>query len=290
MNFSLKSCIVILKTTRLSSKFLSYNSVESLTALGYKSLMFGWLKAKSETTSPARAPENTRIYAIGDVHGRLDCLLDLLGQIERDAATYSGQKILIGLGDYIDRGPDSKGVIERLMQPLEDFECHFLKGNHEQSLLSLFERTDYGKGWLTYGGLETLVSYRIPYQLGAPTPERLEGLRQTLLELFPASHRSWLAQLQLHLTFGDYHFVHAGVKPGIPLAEQSDDSRLWIRDEFLHYKGRLEKVIVHGHTISEEVETRPHRIGIDTGAYASGCLTALVLESEQRRLLQTKLP
>lgn len=251
--------------------------------------MFGWLKSKASEKTPARAPENTRIYAIGDIHGRLDCLLDLLSQIERDAADYSGKKILIGLGDYIDRGPDSKGVIERLMQPLAGFECYYLKGNHEQSLLTLFDRTEYGKGWLTYGGLETLVSYRIPYQLGVPTPDKLEALRQTLLELFPREHRDWLSNLHMHLTFGDYHFVHAGVKPGVPLADQTDDSRLWIRDEFLHYRGQLEKVIVHGHTISEDIEMRDHRIGVDTGAYASGCLSAIVLENETRRVLQTKI-
>jgi serine/threonine protein phosphatase 1 len=251
--------------------------------------MFGWLKPKTVEPFSPRTPENTRIYAIGDIHGRLDCLLDLLGQIERDAQGYTGRKILIGLGDYIDRGPDSKGVIDRLMQPIGDFECHYLMGNHEFSLRNLFDRTDYAKGWLTYGGLETLVSYRIPYQLGAPTPERLEGLRQTLLELFPRAHREWLSNLQLHLTYGDYHFVHAGIKPGVPLTEQSDDSRLWIRDEFLHYRGPLEKMVVHGHTISEDVEVRPYRIGIDTGAYASGCLSAVVLEDEQRRFLQTKI-
>ena len=259
--------------------------------------MFSWLKRKSAAVAPmpthvpAHVPSGIRIYAFGDVHGRLDCLEDLLTRIKADAADFSGRKIVIGLGDYIDRGPASKGVIDRLMQPLGDgLDGEFLLGNHEQVLLGLFDEDRKGATWLTYGGVETLLSYNIQIPAGGFTPELVSHVQEQLRAHFPADHREWLLQRPTHLTYGDYHFVHAGVNPQHPLDAQSDGDRLWIRHAFLDYTGMLEKVVVHGHTISDEIEIRPHRIGIDTGAYASGRLSAIVLEGENRRVLQTDRP
>lgn len=256
--------------------------------------MFGWFKRPSSpplpTPRPAAIPAGTRVYAIGDIHGRLDLLNALLDQIAEDAASFSGRKLAVFLGDYIDRGPESKGVIERLMQPLPaGIEAVFLQGNHEWAMLRFFTSLDTGAGWMMHGGMQTLMSYGIQMQPGTPTPERLLELQQTLNEKFPADHKAWLEACPTCHEIGDYHFVHAGIRPDIALAEQTDHDRLWIRTGFLDWRGGgLDKMIVHGHTISPDVEVHPYRIGIDTGAYASGVLTALVLEGTGCRILQTK--
>lgn len=238
---------------------------------------------------PASVPENTRVYAIGDIHGRLDLLTQLLDRLAEDAASYDGDKLAVFLGDYIDRGPDSKGVIDRLMQPLPaGIRPVYLQGNHEWAMLQFFTSLETGAGWMQHGGMETLKSYGIPMEPGAPTPERLAVLQKTLRERFPRRHRAWLESCPTWFELGDYHFVHAGIRPGTPLDQQTERDRLWIRQGFLDWRGGgLEKMIVHGHTISPQVEIHPHRIGIDTGAYASGCLTAIVLEGTNCRIIQT---
>lgn len=253
--------------------------------------MFGWLKREKqqEAPRPATLPPDTRVYAIGDIHGRLDLLNNLLSQIEADLTGYKGRCIAVFLGDYIDRGPDSKGVIDRLMQSLPaSLEPVYLLGNHEWAMLQLFTSLETGAGWIKHGGLETLRSYGLSVQPGQPTPERLAGLQQTLQERFPPQHKAWLEKCLTWYELGDYYFVHAGIRPSVPLAEQTDHDRLWMRAGFLDWRGGgLSKMIVHGHTISKDVEIRAHRIGIDTGAYASGVLTALVLEGTGCRIIQT---
>ncbi len=228
------------------------------------------------------------MYAIGDIHGRLDLLNQLLGQIRADMGAAAPRSRLVFLGDYIDRGPNAKGVIERLLQPLPgNGSPVFLLGNHEQVLLSLFRKTDAGAGWLAYGGQATLLSYGISCPPGAPTPERLAQLQRNLLEKFPTAHRRFLITMPLFHVEGDYFFAHAGVRPERSLLQQDEMDLLWIRKGFLDYPKPLGKMIVHGHTISPEVVFLPHRISIDTGAYASGNLTALVLEGHSQRLIQT---
>lgn len=252
--------------------------------------MFGWLKPKTKP-SPRQAavPANTRVYAIGDIHGRLDLLNALLDMMAKDAAGFSGEKVAVFLGDYIDRGPESKGVIDRLMQPLPaGIQPVYLLGNHEWALLRLFTSLETGAGWMVHGGMETLKSYGIPMQPGQATHERLVELQQTLQQRFPARHRRWLQNCLISYEIGDYYFAHAGIRPEVPLPDQSEMDRLWIRKGFLDWRGTgLEKMIVHGHTISPEAEVTSYRIGIDTGAYASGRLTALVLEASNCRFLQT---
>ena len=243
----------------------------------------------SHTQLPAAVPEGIRLYAIGDIHGRLDLLTQLLTKIEQDMGENAAHSKLIFLGDYIDRGPDSKGVVERLMHPLPgDGQPIFLMGNHEQWLLKLFERVDGGAAWLTYGGRDTLLSYAISCPPGDPTPARLTELQANLRAKFPLNHRDFLSKTQLSYTCGDYFFAHAGAKPNRSLDQQTASDLLWIRHEFLDWTGRFDKIVVHGHSVKQKPQRRPHRIGIDTGAYSSGILTALVLEGTTQRLLQTK--
>lgn len=239
---------------------------------------------------PARISDALRLYAIGDIHGRLDLLNALLAQIEADLAAYPHNSRLIFLGDYIDRGPSSFGVIERLMGKLPGtLPPVFLMGNHEWAFLRLFHSTDTGKGWLEHGGMETLRSYGLPLAPGQPTPERLQLLSITLQQSFPLPHKDWLTACKPSYEQDDYLFVHAGIRPHVPLSAQNEQDFLWIREDFINWRGaQFERRIVHGHTISEQVVVSPHRIGIDTGAYRTGILTALCLEGINHRIIQTQ--
>ncbi|MBT8073552.1 MAG: serine/threonine protein phosphatase [Xanthomonadales bacterium] len=232
-------------------------------------------------------PEGRRLYCIGDIHGRLDLLEELHEMILADAAEYDGSKAVVYLGDYIDRGSQSAQVLDLLIaQTLDGFETIHLAGNHEQSMLEFLVNPWETAAWLTYGGRLALLSYGIgPGKL--MRREDIEGLRDQLQEKLPQSHLDFLRSCPLLHTEGDYCFVHAGIRPGVPLEEQDESDLLWIRDEFTQSQVKHDHVVVHGHTISEEVEWLPNRIGIDTGAYVTGVLTALVLEGTERRLLQT---
>tara|TARA_R110002110_G_scaffold39086_5_gene126729 strand:- start:284 stop:1096 length:813 start_codon:yes stop_codon:yes gene_type:complete len=245
--------------------------------------------AFGETESPAEVPEGLRLYAVGDIHGRDDLLGALLDQVRGDARQQpASRSIVIFLGDYIDRGLQSRQVLDRLSgDPMPGFECVFLKGNHEQALLQFLDDAAFGRTWKHYGGLETLHSYGISELALSDDPANFERARDRLEEMLPESHRRFLKTLQLSTEFGGYFFAHAGVRPGIPLDRQSEEDLLWIRDDFLDTGSSFGKVIVHGHTPREAVVFRPNRIGVDTGAYMTGKLTALVLEGTGRRLLQT---
>ena len=232
-------------------------------------------------------PAGRRLYSIGDIHGRLDLLEELHQVIREDAVEYPGSKGIVYLGDYIDRGAQSKQVIDLLIeQPMDGFDAVCLLGNHEQAMLDFLAHPQSAAGWLQYGGQVTLMSYGVA--LGrVPSMQPLESLREELEEKLPRSHREFLASCRLMHVEGDYCFVHAGIRPGVELAEQAPEDLLWIREDFTRSTTDHGCVVVHGHSISEEVETLPNRIGIDTGAFYSGLLTALVLEADQQRLLQT---
>lgn len=234
-------------------------------------------------------PEGLRLYAIGDVHGRDDLLAKLLGDIECEARTLpAARNVLIFLGDYVDRGLQSKQVIARLSGPMpEGFEAVFLKGNHELAMQQFLEDAQFGRTWKYYGGLETLHSYGITELTLSDDPADFERARRKLTAELPDSHRHFLETLSLSVEFGDYFFAHAGVRPGISLSRQIEEDLLWIRDDFLESRSSFGKVVVHGHTPKEEVVFRSNRIGIDTGAYMTGVLTCLVLEGAARRLMQT---
>lgn len=239
--------------------------------------------------SPATVPDGTRVYAIGDIHGRADLLDRLHEKVSEDARASDAQRhVIVYLGDYVDRGLDSKGVIDRLLgDPLPGFERVFLKGNHEDAFLKFFVEPEFGRDWKYYGGLETLMSYGVDALPLKDEPEAFVAARDELAKNFPSAHLDFLGSLNLWHEEGDYYFAHAGVRPGRSLAEQTNEDLMWIRDEFLTSDVDFGKIIVHGHTPHEAPVERANRIGIDTGGYITGVLTCVVLDGSERRFIQT---
>ncbi|HUY67879.1 MAG TPA: metallophosphoesterase family protein [Alphaproteobacteria bacterium] len=234
-------------------------------------------------------PQGLRLYAIGDIHGRVDLLETLMQKVDADRQSAAGTVQKIFLGDYVDRGLASRQVIDFLLglRAGEKMPPIFLRGNHEQVMLALLRdpgNDELMEDWLRFGGRETLMSYgvRVPFSGGPAAP-----LVAALKAAMPPAHAEFLESLALHAEFGDYYFCHAGVRPGVALAAQAEQDLVWIRHDFLGHREPFGKIVVHGHTICREVEFRSNRIGIDTGAYATGCLTGLALEGNKRWLLQT---
>jgi serine/threonine protein phosphatase 1 len=247
---------------------------------------------KAKKGGPARkprTPKERRIYAIGDIHGRLDLLRDLHEAIRKDAAKAPNKrKTLVYLGDYVDRGPQSSEVIDVLVrEPLEGFRTVHLKGNHEDFLLRFLEDAFIGPDWMMNGGMETLESYDLRFYDRGCAWDGLEGIRRDFLEVLPESHLDFLQGLERYHVEGDYLFVHAGIKPGVAVENQADEDLMWIRHGFLDCEADLGKIVVHGHTIRNTPDERPNRIGIDTGAFYSGRLTCLVLDGTRREFLHT---
>ena len=238
----------------------------------------------------ARTPPGLRLYAIGDVHGRTDLLADMHQRIARDLARRPvADWRVIHLGDYVDRGPDSAGSLELLLDYQGEGHGDFLIGNHDRFLLDFLtdpEGADFDL-WMINGGATTLDSFGINVRLMAFSDD--EHFRLSLYDELIAAMRpglpEFLGGLSRMLRFGDYVFVHAGVRPGVPMEEQSDHDLVWIREPFLLSDEDHGAVVVHGHTPVEAVEVRPNRIGIDTGAVFTGNLTCLVLEGATRALL-----
>jgi diadenosine tetraphosphatase ApaH/serine/threonine PP2A family protein phosphatase len=235
----------------------------------------------------AQVPQGQLVYAVGDIHGRSDLLAELLADIAADAAGEdAAKKTLIFVGDYVDRGPDSRGVVEALLQALpEGFSTHFLKGNHEALLLDFLDDPGRLDHWRVNGGEATMRSYGVDVESlkGAPS----EAWRDAFMAALPPAHFDFYRHLKLDVTLGDYLFVHAGVRPDVPLHAQNDQDLIWIRDEFLDATEPFGKIVVHGHTPVREPVVRSNRIGIDTGAVFSGRLTALRLQNDDWRFLQT---
>ncbi len=245
-------------------------------------------------TISAHAPVNTRIYAIGDIHGCDGLLAELLDLIRADAAEApESRRLLLFLGDYVDRGPDSAAVIERLRRgPPAGFEAVHLMGNHEDLMLDFLADPAGGGVWLRNGGRETAASYGVACpdirRGGAAELGKLGALRQALDANVPASHRAFLGGLVPLHREGDYLFAHAGIRPGVAVTKQSVEDLLWIREPFLSSSHDHGAVVVHGHTPVDAVEFRFNRINVDTGAVWTGRLTALVLHGGERRLIQTR--
>jgi len=259
---------------------------------------------------PRAVPEGTVVYAVGDIHGRLDLLTSLMRQVTDHAARIGaehpvGRKVIVCVGDYVDRGPDSKGVIDFLLdlpqaQALADsaqalpgsaqaagFTLKCLIGNHERMMLDfLVEPETVGQMWLRNGGLETLQSYGVGFDTAAPRVQEFQRARDALAAALPARHKEFLDQLLLTHREGDYLFVHAGLKPGVALDAQREADMLWIRGPFLHTPADYGCLVVHGHTITPEPEWEAWRIGIDTGAFYTGRLTALALIGERQEIIQ----
>jgi len=239
----------------------------------------------------SQTPPDTVIYAIGDIHGRLDLLAAIHERIAADARQRSAQRrIVVYLGDYVSRGKDCLGVVDRVREWLPaGFERVTLKGNHEDLLLRFLDGDlDMGRHWFDYGGLEALAHY------GVAIPDRharddasVAHLRDRFASALPQAHLDFFRSLPVSFQAGDYYFVHGGIRPGVPLAEQSDHDRMWIRKAFLDSDADHGAVVVHGHSISEHPVIRPNRIGIDTGAYRSGVLTCLLLEGPLHDFLRT---
>lgn len=253
--------------------------------------MSWWFQRAPASSRPiAAAPiaADLRIYVIGDIHGRVDLLRQLHAMIATAAcAAPEPRRRLVYLGDYIDRGSDSREVLDMLAgEPLDGFERVCLKGNHEDAMLRFLDDIAIAPTWFGFGGSATLRSYG----LAVPDPRDPTALLQTqrqLAAVLPPAHHRFLRGLERTHAEGDFFFAHAGVRPGVPLDRQSEEDLLWIRDPFLRSTVDFGRIVVHGHSIAREVEFRPNRIGIDTGAYASDRLTCLVIAPVGLSLLQT---
>jgi len=239
----------------------------------------------------ASGPDGHRAYAVGDIHGRLDLLDQILAKIEADDAPRAAAiTTIVFLGDLIDRGPQSAQVVERLRTYRPDFaEPVFLMGNHEEVLLRILAgETEILPDWLRFGGAECARSYGVdPVQLETVEPgTAVRKLRRAV----PKDHVTFLSEFADTASFGDYLFVHAGIRPGIPLERQDAEDLRWIRGPFLDDPSDHGVIVVHGHTIAEEVDEQPNRIGLDTGACWTGVLTAVGLQGNERWYLQTAKP
>lgn len=230
----------------------------------------------------AAVPAGTRLYAIGDVHGRADLLARVFDRIDADRERSDAASSLeVFLGDYIDRGPHSREVLDLLIARERAGRAVCLLGNHEDMLLKALENPQLMPDWLATGGRETLISYGV-----APSPVKsVFALHAELAEALPDEHRAFLRRLSPSFELGDYFFAHAGIDPDFPFDQQRTEDLLWIRNRFLDHRGPLSKVVVHGHTPATRPEIGPYRINIDTGAYITGTLTCLVLEDDDRRVL-----
>jgi serine/threonine protein phosphatase 1 len=250
---------------------------------GFVSKLVKRLRAKRGL--PA-TPAGVRIYAVGDIHGCAGQLDRLMAAILSDRESADSDPYLIFLGDYLDRGPDSKGVVERLLAPKTGFKPLYLLGNHDQVLLDFLENPIVYRTWREFGAQETFMSYGVlPPRFD--DEQEFADARNRLARALPASHLDFFRSLQVSAQIGDYFFVHAGARPGVALEQQAREDMLWIREEFLNSSHDFGKMIVHGHTPAEGPVRRRNRIGIDTGTYATGRLTAAVLEGQGLRFLST---
>ena len=247
----------------------------------------GTLPSARRSTSGA-STAGQLIYAIGDIHGRYDLLCGLLGKIARDAARAGREPLLVFCGDYVDRGPDSALIVEALLwlQQRGPWPLVLLKGNHEQVMLDFADDPVRAQAWLQFGGDATLAAYGIEPPSAADEWD-LACARDALLAAMPASHLHLLQRLDALAIAGDYAFVHAGVAPGTALPRQREADLLWIRGEFLESSRACDRIVVHGHSwTSDRPALLEHRIGIDTGAYATGVLTAVRLDGPSREVIQ----
>jgi serine/threonine protein phosphatase 1 len=248
--------------------------------LADRRLVWNVLFSRDERHSTA-VPDGIRIYAVGDVHGCADLLSRLFSLIDGDlAARPISRPIEVFLGDYIDRGPASRQVIDCLIERGLIRETVCLKGNHEAFLSEFLHDPAVMQEWQKFGGIQTLLSYGI---VAKPNLNPIEqtGVAKALVEALPQSHHRFLAALRSWFLCGDFVFVHAGIRPGVPFEEQKEEDLLWIRDDFLSSDDDFGKIIVHGHTPVARPDVRPNRINIDTGAYATGRLTCLIIEQDR---------
>jgi serine/threonine protein phosphatase 1 len=233
----------------------------------------------------ARGPEDIRLYAIGDIHGRLDLLEAMYAKIEADRRG-AGDWRIVHLGDYCDRGPDTRGVIDAILRASEGGKVTALAGNHDIAFLDFIATPDARGLFARFGGDATARSYGV--EIGFEPDWRLKGGHRDLVAAIPEAHVAFLQGLTFSFEAGDFFFCHAGIRPGVALDRQDPQDLVWIRDVFLDHPGSHPKVVVHGHTPSDEPEVLANRVNVDTGAYFSDVLTALVIDGTEKRLLQVK--
>lgn len=236
-----------------------------------------------------QVPAGSVVYAVGDIHGRSDLLERLHRNIDRDAHERGGDVVIVYLGDYIDRGPDSRGVIDGLLDaPAGDTERIFLRGNHEQALLDFVDGDlEMGAAWIGFGGGATLASYGVSGRFDPEDLASMEDLKHQILNQVPEPHWTFLRASRSYYLHGNYAFVHAGIRPGKAIEDQRGEDLLWIRDEFLDSSRIHDRIVVHGHSVVDQVEFHDNRIAMDTAAFATGMLSCLVLENDSRSVLQT---
>lgn len=239
----------------------------------------------AQPSPPSTIPADQRAYAVGDVHGRLDLFAALIAAVETDdSARGEAETTIVLLGDLVDRGPDSAGVLDAARKLQARRTVRIIAGNHEEMFLQSLDDADILRHFLRYGGRETALSYAIdPDRYRESTLEEAQDL---LREAVPVEDLDFIAGFEDHVKIGDYLFVHAGIRPGAPLEDQRPNDLRWIREPFLSHAGDHGHTVIHGHTITDEVDVRPNRIGIDTGAYQSGRLTALGLEGTDQWLVE----
>jgi serine/threonine protein phosphatase 1 len=241
-----------------------------------------WKLLKSEVLrARPSVPAGSRVYAVGDVHGCADLLTAVFMRIDGDLkARPVANPVQVLLGDYIDRGPHSRQVIDLLVARGREHDMQFLKGNHETYAAQFLSDPTVLSEWKRMGGINTLLSYGVtPSASNDPQSQREAAI--AFSQSMPDSHRHFIQGLKLSFICGDFFFVHAGVRPGTPLQKQSERDLLWIREDFLLHEEHFGKIVVHGHTPASKPDIRPNRINIDTGAYATGQLTCLVLEDDR---------
>ncbi|WP_125257747.1 metallophosphoesterase [Brevundimonas fluminis] len=237
---------------------------------------------------PRTGPDGTVVWAIGDVHGCLDLLDGLLQAIVTDTDDDDRPRTVIFLGDYVDRGPNSRGVIERLIQiaDMPDVDARFIRGNHEDKMHEFLDDPSVGATWCEYGGDAALASYGLVPPAMRHRREGWVALSADLAHKLGPRGRRFLEELEPSVTLGGYFFCHAGALPGVPLDQQADRDLMWIRGRFLNDDQAFDRVVVHGHTPTEVPHVDHRRIGVDTGAYATGVLTALRVDGDDERFVQ----
>ena len=250
--------------------------------------MFKLAKNSSEPIINPSVPAGTKAYVIGDIHGRIDLVKNLHHFICEDIKKSRQQKYyVIYLGDYIDRGDASKEVLDYLItNPLSNVEQIFLKGNHEQALVDFIKNKD-NLDWINIGAMATLYSYNVRVKPELKIADKIAFLHQAFVKLFPQKHLDFMLKLKRYFILGDYLFVHAGIHPQKTLAAQTDNDLFWIRDEFLLCNDIYPYIIVHGHTVTPDVQIFNNRIALDTGAFATNKLSCLILESDKIKIVDT---
>lgn len=264
---------------RLSSFFTSLKSIAGSSSASAPKVSTGGFEAPGRNRLVADTQPNA-IYAIGDVHGCHDLLKALEDTIQKDAADIPGEKWIVNLGDYVDRGPKSAQVLDYLRaKPPKGFRRICLAGNHEDAMLTAIRNPQLIPRWLSFGGNETMQSYGVSQKQLDTLSGGKRSAGQVLEAFVPEEHVQFLESLAVSLSAPNAFFVHAGVRPGIAFADQTDTDMLWIRDEFLNWTEGHGAVVVHGHSPVDDPFLSSHRINVDTGAFATGVLTAVRIDA-----------